>query len=268
MDLNILSTEKVWRRYADDCIIVYLDTFMNQVNVTQLSQLGFSTKSFTNSNQCNEFIMHLSNVKVYCLIADRLVEDNILWLNGSPLVMSIYIICTNEQRDSLSTEHYSKVKGIYDDILRIIMEIKQDILLLYRNSTPVTILSAASLSQPTDTLNAMFMYCELLKEIFLEMNHDEQAKWALVDLCKCEYENNDAVLRVIDEFGRDYEKHSPTWWYSRDCFLYRMLNKALRVHDIEVIGKFGFFIKDLYRQLEDLHGSLLSEKFTVYRGQR
>jgi hypothetical protein len=182
--------------------------------------------------------------------------------------MSIYIICTNEQRDILSTEHYPKVKGIYDDILRIIVEIKQDILLLYRNSTPVTILSAASLSQPTDTLNAMFMYCELLKEIFLEMNHDEQAKWTLVDLCKCEYENNDAVLRVIDEFGRDYEKHSPTWWYSRDCFLYRMLNKALRVHDIEVIVKFGFFIKDLYRQLEDLHGSLLSEKFTVYRGQR
>ncbi|UJR32550.1 hypothetical protein I4U23_020012 [Adineta vaga] len=46
-----------------------------------------------------------------------------------------------------------------------------------------------------------------------------------------------------------------------------MLNKALRTHDIEVISKFGFFIKDLHYQLKDLRQNLLSSQFTVYRGQ-
>ena len=68
--------------------------------------------------------------------------------------------------------------------------------------------------------------------------------------------NNAAVLRAIDEFERDYEKHSPTWWYTRDCFVYRMLNKALRTCDIEVITKFGLFIKDLHCQLKCLHQNL------------
>ena len=113
----------------------------------------------------------------------------------------------------------------------------------------------------------MFMYCQLLKETFLEMNHDEHAKRALVDICRKEYADNERGLCVINEFDRDYEKHSPTWWYTRDCFVYRMLNKALRTHDIEIINSFGFFINDLHRQREVLHRSLSPGNFTVYRGQ-
>ncbi len=112
------------------------------------------------------------------------------------------------------------------------------------------------------------MYCELLKENFLQMSYNEQAKRSLIDLCRQEYADNKTVLRVIDEFDRDYEKHSPTWWYTRDCFIYRMLNKALRTYDIEMINRFGFFIKDLHLQLQDLHRALPSGNFTVYRGQR
>jgi hypothetical protein len=268
MELNVLSTHTRRRVYADDCIIVYLDIFINEVNLAQLSQLGFSIESFTDPNECTDFITHLEDKKVFCLIDDQLVEHIILFLDHSPLVTSIYVICTNEQRHEFWAKDHSKAKGIYGDILSITEALKRDVQLVYRNATPVTILSPTSSSQPTNTLNAMFMYCELLKETFLEMNHGEQAKRTLVDLCKREYADNESALRVIDEFDRDYYKHSPTWWYTRDCFVYRMLNKALRTHDIEVITKFGFFIKDLHHQLEDLRENLPSGNFTVYRGQR
>ncbi|CAF4421690.1 unnamed protein product, partial [Rotaria magnacalcarata] len=49
-----------------------------------------------------------------------------------------------------------------------------------------------------------------------------------------------------------------------------MLNKALRSLDMEVMVKMGFFIRNLHRQLEQLHQEQLSkyeQKFVVYRGQ-
>ncbi|CAF4555557.1 unnamed protein product, partial [Didymodactylos carnosus] len=59
----------------------------------------------------------------------------------------------------------------------------------------------------------------------------------------------------------------------RDSFVYRLLNKALRTRDIDIIFKFRFFIADLYRQLQKEYSKFM-ERFTdgeyfltLYRGQ-
>ena len=51
-----------------------------------------------------------------------------------------------------------------------------------------------------------------------------------------------------------------------------MLNRALRLMDVDVIIKMGFFIDDLHRHIEQLHskqfgGHHSGEIFKVYRGQ-
>jgi hypothetical protein len=51
-----------------------------------------------------------------------------------------------------------------------------------------------------------------------------------------------------------------------------MLNRALRLVDVGIIIKIGFFICDLHRQIEQLHNEQFtsknsSNKFPVYRGQ-
>jgi hypothetical protein len=100
------------------------------------------------------------------------------------------------------------------------------------------------------------------------MNHDEQeAKRKLVEFCKQEYVGNLNALQVIDEFLREYTKQTAIQWYTRDTFLYRMLNKCLHIHDIEAINKFGFFIKDLYVQLQEFDHHKSPEKRLLYRGQ-
>jgi hypothetical protein len=56
---------------------------------------------------------------------------------------------------------------------------------------------------------------------------------------------------------------------TRDTFLYRLLNHALRLQEFYVIWKFGFFIKDLHQQLAQLHAEtpLKNRPTVVYRGQ-
>ena len=267
MSSNVLSTQQKRRRCINGCLVVYLDTSIAAANLSLLAHCECSIESFTDPDQCTNFITHLTDQHVFFIVTSELGELVIPPLSDSPIVNAIDVICTNEAAQDFWANHHSMVRGAFSDLLPITEAIKRDVQLFYRNSTPITILSSASSSRRSDTLNAMFMYCQLLKETFLDMNHGEEAKRALVELCKGEYADNSASLRVIDEFDRDYERHCPTWWYTRDCFVYRMLNEALRTHDIEVINRFGFFIKDLSRQLEELHRTLPSEIFTVYRGQ-
>ncbi|UJR07333.1 hypothetical protein I4U23_011620 [Adineta vaga] len=54
------------------------------------------------------------------------------------------------------------------------------------------------------------------------------------------------------------------WWYTRDSFVYRMLNKALRVQHTDMLFLFRFFIRDLAQQLKENQWLLPG---SVYRGQ-
>ena len=61
-------------------------------------------------------------------------------------------------------------------------------------------------------------------------------------------------------------------WYSYSCFLYSLLNRALRLMDTGIIIRTGFFIGDLHRCIQQLHkeqygGRKSVESFTVCRDQ-
>ena len=263
----MMSTVLPTRQRHHRCTIVYLATSIDEAHLSALAHCGCSIESFTDPHQCTNFITGLTDQQVFCILSDQLGEQVIPLLSDSSMASAIYIICANEAAREFWRNNHPMVKGVFIDLLSMTEAIKRDVQLFCRNSTPITILSPASPSRRPDTLDAMFMYCQLLKETFLEMDHGVQAKGALVALCKRKYKDNQASLRMIDKFDRNYERHCPTWWYTQDCFVYRMLNEALRTHDIEVINKFGYFIKDLSRQLEELHRTLPSETFTLYRGQ-
>ena len=185
-----------------------------------------------------------------------------------PHVNSMYILSTDDELRLPWTKDYSKIRKVYKDLMSISVIMKHDIQSVESNLTPISICFTRSSVNDPNILDPTFMYCQVLKEIFLEMEHGAKAKGELVELCRSEYARSAVSLRVIDEFERDYEKHTPVWWYTRDCFIYRMLNKALRTHHIETINKFGFFIKDLHRQLQHFQENSESGSFTVYRGQR
>ncbi|CAF1534970.1 unnamed protein product, partial [Didymodactylos carnosus] len=53
-------------------------------------------------------------------------------------------------------------------------------------------------------------------------------------------------------------------WYTRECFLYHLLNKALRTLDIDLLYLLGFFIRDLREQLEQYR---CPSPIRIYRSQ-
>ena len=49
--------------------------------------------------------------------------------------------------------------------------------------------------------------------------------------------DNGKQLEYVDELAQRYRQHTPIWWYSRDCFLYPTLNRALRTMDADLMTK-------------------------------
>ena len=55
---------------------------------------------------------------------------------------------------------------------------------------------------------------------------------------------------MIDEFEEEYSEEYALWWYTRDTFLFRELNKALRFQNIDWLFQFRFFIHDMHKLLK------------------
>jgi tetratricopeptide (TPR) repeat protein len=108
-----------------------------------------------------------------------------------------------------------------------------------------------------------------LIDVLCDLPYPEQYRSKLINSLKRYYLGNTVQTDVIDEFERDYMPSKAIWWYTRDTFLYRLLNKTLRQHNIKLIFLFGFLVQDIYRQLTDEHEifKLTHSTLTLYRGQ-
>ena len=123
-----------------------------------------------------------------------------------------------------------------------------------------------------DQLDPTFMYTQILKEILLTIKFEQKHIKEFIDYCRDVFAENESELKNVDKLQKKYHDKTPIWWYTYECFLYPMLNRALRLMDVDIIIKMGFFIGDLHRHIEQLHseqfsGHHSSNSFTVYRGQ-
>jgi hypothetical protein len=86
----------------------------------------------------------------------------------------------------------------------------------------------------------------------------------LLDECRLIYRGNKAQTGFIDEFEEKYEPSKAIWWYTRDTFLYRLINMALRTENMVIIWKFRFIIQDIYQQLKTMHQKQRNQAISMY----
>jgi tetratricopeptide (TPR) repeat protein len=116
------------------------------------------------------------------------------------------------------------------------------------------------------------MYTQILKEILFDIHFHKKSIKDFTNYCRNQFANNEKELNIIDIFERKYHKFKAIWWYTNECFLHRMLNRALRMMKIDIIIKMGFFVCDLHCHIEELHKKQYNDpdqiqSFIVYRGQ-
>ncbi len=134
----------------------------------------------------------------------------------------------------------------------------------------ISVISAGS--QSLQARNAIFMWFQLFIEVLLRMHHKSTDRKELMDICKKNYKGNREEMKVIDEFEKNYKPENAIWWYTRESCFYRMMNKALRVQDFDMLFALRFFITDIAKQLKSEYEKFIRTSDTrniirVYRGQ-
>jgi len=118
--------------------------------------------------------------------------------------------------------------------------------------------------QSSTELNAEFLHSQILINCLIRMKSLTNERDELIHFCKKKYKNNNSQLKIVKEFERYYIPNQSIWWYTRQSFLYRVLNKALRVQNIHLLFLFRFFIRDIKNQLEQ---NKCTKPIRVYRAQ-
>ncbi|CAF3909668.1 unnamed protein product [Rotaria sp. Silwood1] len=103
--------------------------------------------------------------------------------------------------------------------------------------------------------------------LLININKENNDRQPLIDYLKSYYANS-PILEHVQKFEREYSPLAAIDWYTRDSFVYRILNKAFRSFNFEILFLFRFFIADLYQQLSSLDADKnISAHAVYYRGQ-
>ncbi|CAF3207290.1 unnamed protein product [Rotaria socialis] len=176
-------------------------------------------------------------------------------------VSSIYVYCFDKEANLQWSQPYKKVKAVCTKLDELIDIIRVDQKNRGRNEEA---LAMDILDRSSTELNGEFLHSQLLIDVLIRMKPSQQDKNELLALLKKEYKANEVDLKLVNELHVTYESAKAIWWYTREPFLYPMMNKALRVRNTELIFLFRTVIRDIYEQLV-VHQC--QKRVTVYRGQ-
>ncbi|CAF3458461.1 unnamed protein product [Rotaria socialis] len=239
---------------------------------------------FDNFEECERYVELVveRGQKIILIVSGYYGRELISRVQNIPQVAAVYVYCMNEDTYREWSKSYKKVNIFFTKPNELINQLKQDQHVrerTYENSLAMNIYSHdhsgnSAVQEQRDRKNASFMYFIIFIDILLTMlPNDDKARRELSQVWS-EYCNaNFFSQNVVKEFEKEYESQKAIWWYTRESFLYRILNKALRESDIDLLFGLRFFLCDLYRQITDEHVKFLNSYtaedpiLRVYRGQ-
>lgn len=259
------------RRSVENCVIFWLDptinTDRNQESIEQLHQIVNEVQIFNDQDSCINHILDLHNEQLVLIVPEEMGQTIASFALELIQITGIYLYPSTELPEW--TYPVRKFKGAADDFETLCGVLKSNIRHIERENLAFNVLGSATYTPDSrNTQEAAFMYTQLIKDIFMEMKNEDVTE--MIAFCRAQYQGNAFQLRLIDEFERDYKPNQAIQWYTREGFLYKMVNKALRTQDIEVLYQLRTFIRHLHLHLTERYEQQQNQatSHALYRGQR
>ena len=240
------------RRVLQNFLLVWLDANFDETNddfknsIQQLRHIVASITTFTDAQECIDFLNEIKNEKVFMIVSGALGKQLVPKIQVLPQLDSVYVFCKNKSYHKQWADTIPKVKGVHTSIAQICKALQIDRERCDRDSIPISFRS----------IDPSFMYSQLLKEIFLEIEDDDRKSIKeLAEYCRLQ---DDIAEDEIQKVELEYRRYSPIWWYTAPYFVYTMLNKGLRALDVDILLKMSFFIRHLHKH------RICSETMHVY----
>ena len=227
-----------------------------QQTLRGLINFGFTFDDI-NSTECIDFLRKIVNEKVILILSRGSMENLSKTVRNEPLLYAIYVIESSEKKSSDSKFY----RGSFPNITRLCQQLSNDLQTFTYDLTSICSIPADFVG--ISTLN----YAQILKDILLESDDKRDLKKEMIEFCREEYGDNPIQLKFIDEFTRNYQGNNPIDWYLRhETFLYKMVTRAFRILDPDILYKLRYFIQHLHGQLKSSYGQ--TKPITVHRTLR
>lgn len=90
-------------------------------------------------------------------------------------------------------------------------------------------------------LNGRFLHSQIFMDVLLRVKGTQLDKEEFLSRCKNDLLDNEAALNILDEFQENYSSDQALWWYTRETFIYQLLNQALCSQNIDLLFYLRFF---------------------------
>jgi tetratricopeptide (TPR) repeat protein len=229
--------------------------------IENLRQLVNTILVFNDENACVDTITSLSDELVFLRLGYG-------WSHLIPLLHGIDQIQCIYLSEPSESESDGKVRGVFRHTDELYGQLSKDIQVVENGFTHLTPCEDRASRLETSTRDfqqeeKQISWSQCLLKLLIEMPQprNDAHKHVLYG-ARHYYHRNPREMEKIDEFERHYTPEDAIRWYTRDSFVSKMINKALRTQNIVIIYKFRFLIQDIHKQLKELQQQerLLSSK--------
>jgi archaellum biogenesis ATPase FlaH len=151
-------------------------------------------------------------------------------------ISTIIIFCTNtnEYIDmkkgpsnivDICTDHETLKNCIYNELLSLKFNLFD-----HQQLKSIRPLSSSKKVYHSGAYSSYLLFIETLKQ----MPQTRQAKDIMLNKCKDYHRRNEKQIVVIDSFGETYNSNEAIQWYTKESFLYHLVNRAFRTEDVEL----------------------------------
>lgn len=236
----------------------------------QLRVINDYVKIFTSRDQCVNFIKTINNEKVFLIISGLKASQILPHISDFHQVDSIFIYCMKEKTYDHLLNEYSKILSVYTNLDELYKSIQENIDLV---DDQLQTLSYFDQNQKlTGHLSkelTRFIWFQFFNHAAVHLSRTGHGNKELIEMCRHYYHGNVKELELINQFEHEYQPNKAIYWYSKKSFISKLLNKALKIEDIDLLYKFRQYIADLSENLQHEHRRLLlsnENTFIVYRG--
>ena len=251
--------------------LLWLDASVNncQENIDAQHQLRTSInflRTFEDIDPCETYIRSKSkDDRIILITSGRLGQIIVPRIHSLRPISAIYVYCKDKKLNEPWANQYKKVRGVIVLLDELISQIRSDQAVRTRKKIDEPFpMNFNEFEQSTSDLGGQFIHSELLLDCLLRMQSNPTDKSELISLCRKYYQGNDVELSVIKEFENSYCSDRALWWYTRETFLFRLMNRAFRVMDFDLLYLMRFFIRDLEQELQKRQ---YKKPAHLYRGQ-
>ena len=258
--VSIVPSARQTIRIVENCLIVWLGDHAD--GHQRLRQLGYELRAFDNVNACIDFLAGIDDERVFLVVSSA--QPSLERFHALAQLEKIY---TFDSNSSTSLTDALDIDGLYQQLQHDIELCESDLIALTTvpSSPPPSVLSTDLTRQ-----EASFLFGQTIKEVTHRLKLESRAKDVFVDFCRTHYATNPTQLSLIDTFANEYRPNQALQWLINPCFISRIIHRVLRTHEVDVLYKTGFFLKQMNIQLCHLseeNGTSTEKMITVYYGK-